>query len=263
MEKVEVGMDSWGNKAAAADLSSGMFRGGGRPIDIYRRISSGINGTPMPAFEKLFQDNPDAIWHLVHFIRATANAVVQGKPPLSEADLPTAPVEPLRTTPTDQLSPPKRKSRPLPKQLRPVQRSQYEPLPMDTLAKESELAELKRRVSELESQIAAEAEYVPFQPTGYYTAYYATTGFMLGIFGAMAVCCSTSSARSLTGRHPLELIRVYLTFPLGDKAFDLPPEQNGLMLAIGCCLYLRHGHAAGHSGLSGAHPVGRRQVAGQ
>ena len=86
---VEVGEDSWGNKAAAADLSSGMFRGGDRPIDIYRRIYSGINGTPMSAFSTLFQDDPDAIWHLVHFIKATGNRRRQGLPPLSEADLPS------------------------------------------------------------------------------------------------------------------------------------------------------------------------------
>lgn len=99
MEKVDVGVDAWGNKAAAADLSSGMFRGGERPIDIYRRISSGINGTPMPSFEKLFQDDPNAIWQLVHFIRATGERRRQGKPPLSEADLPAT--EPAETAPAD------------------------------------------------------------------------------------------------------------------------------------------------------------------
>ncbi len=89
VEKVDVGIDAWGNQAAAADLSSGMFRGGERPIDIYRRISSGINGTPMPAFEKVFRDNPEAIWHLVHFIRATGERRRQGKAPLGVDDLPT------------------------------------------------------------------------------------------------------------------------------------------------------------------------------
>jgi len=91
MGNVDVGTDVWGNKAAAADLSSGMFRGGGSPIDIYRRIYSGINGTPMPAFEKTFQEDPDAIWRLVHFIRATGERRRQGKAPLSEADLPDEP----------------------------------------------------------------------------------------------------------------------------------------------------------------------------
>lgn len=104
MEKVEVGSDVWGNKAAAADLSSGMFRGGGRPVDIYRRIYSGINGTPMPAFKKTFENNPDAIWNLVQFILETGQRRREGKPPLSEADLPTA--EPAPTeNPAEQTEP--------------------------------------------------------------------------------------------------------------------------------------------------------------
>lgn len=90
MGNVEVGVDAWGNKGAAADLSSGMFRGGGRPIDIYRRIYSGINGTPMPAFKQQFKDNPEVIWQLVHFVKATGERRRDGKPPLSEADLPTS-----------------------------------------------------------------------------------------------------------------------------------------------------------------------------
>ncbi len=116
---------------------------------------------------------------------------------------------------------------------------------MDTQSKKSELAELKQRVADLETQIATETEHVPFQPSGYYTAYYATTGFMLGIFGAMASLLFNVIGSVLTGKHPLELIRTYLTFPLGDGAFDLPPEQNGLMLAIGCCLYLGTGMVLG------------------
>jgi len=116
---------------------------------------------------------------------------------------------------------------------------------MATDNKESELAELKRRVADLETQIAAQATPTPFRPTGYYTAYYATTGFMLGIFGAMSSLLLNVIGSVLTGRAPLELIRVYLTFPLGDRAFDLPPEQDGLMLAIGCCLYLATGMLLG------------------
>ena len=116
---------------------------------------------------------------------------------------------------------------------------------MDTSSKETELLELKQRVSELESQIASETAYAPFRPTSYYTAYYATTGFMLGIFGAMASLLFNVIGSVLTGKHPLEIIRSYLTFPLGDRVFDLPPDQNGLMLAIGCCLYLATGMVLG------------------
>jgi mono/diheme cytochrome c family protein len=64
-----VGKDAWtGEGIYPADLSSGMLHGGRRPIDLYRRIYSGINGTPMPSFMEKFKDDPDAIWHLVHFI---------------------------------------------------------------------------------------------------------------------------------------------------------------------------------------------------
>lgn len=116
---------------------------------------------------------------------------------------------------------------------------------MDTESKKSELAELRQRIALLETQIAAETEHVPYSPTGYYTAYYATTGFLLGIFGAMASLLFNVMGSVLTGKHPLELIRIYLTFPLGDQVFNLPPEQDGLMLAIGCCLYLGTGMVMG------------------
>ena len=109
----------------------------------------------------------------------------------------------------------------------------------------AELAELQARVELLEEQIGSDAAQRSFRPQGYYTGYYATTGFMLGIFGALASLVFNIVGASLTGRHPLELIRTYLTFPLGDKAFDLPPEQDGLMLAIGCCLYLLTGMVMG------------------
>ncbi len=102
MGNVDVGTDAWGNKTAAADLSSGMFRGGDRFIDVYRRIASGINGTPMPAFAKTFEQDPDAIWQLVHFIKETGNRRRQGNPPLSEADLPSQPtVDPESAQPSE------------------------------------------------------------------------------------------------------------------------------------------------------------------
>jgi hypothetical protein len=112
-------------------------------------------------------------------------------------------------------------------------------------SKVAELAELRKRVASLETQIAAETEHPPFQPSGYYTAYYATTGFLLGSLGAMASLLFNVVGSVLMGKHPLELIRTYLTFPLGDQALSLPPEQNGLMLAIGCCLYVGTGMVLG------------------
>ncbi|MCE9546234.1 MAG: c-type cytochrome [Planctomycetia bacterium] len=61
------------------DLRAGVYRGGRRPLDIYRRIFSGINGTPMPAISVLPAGAaPDPkkgvttqeIWDLVHFVKS-------------------------------------------------------------------------------------------------------------------------------------------------------------------------------------------------
>jgi mono/diheme cytochrome c family protein len=78
-----VGKDDWGRIAYAADLTTGMLHGGRRPVDIYRRIYSGINATPMPAFAQPDSgkgeteiQRSETIWHLAHFI----TGVVEGKP---------------------------------------------------------------------------------------------------------------------------------------------------------------------------------------
>jgi hypothetical protein len=48
------------------------------------------------------------------------------------------------------------------------------------------------------------------------------------------------------GQHPLQLIRVYLTFGLGERALR-PELESEMTLAIGCCLYIATGIAAGRS----------------
>ena len=45
-----------------------MLRGGFHPIDIYRRIFAGINGTPMPSFSLLLKNEPNTLWHLVNYV---------------------------------------------------------------------------------------------------------------------------------------------------------------------------------------------------
>jgi mono/diheme cytochrome c family protein len=65
---IDAGKDAWGFTDPAADLTSGMLHGGQRPLDVYRRIYGGINGSPMPAFKDALAAEPDAIWHLTHYI---------------------------------------------------------------------------------------------------------------------------------------------------------------------------------------------------
>ena len=80
-KSADVGQDIWGRTAYPANLSMGMLHGGRRPIDIYRRIYSGINGTPMPsskdpntAIGETPEERSERIWHLVHFV----TAVIEG-----------------------------------------------------------------------------------------------------------------------------------------------------------------------------------------
>lgn len=62
--------DDWNFPAVPADLTKGRYRGGARPIDIYRRIHSGINGSPMSAFGA--QLSSEQIWDLVHYVYSLA-----------------------------------------------------------------------------------------------------------------------------------------------------------------------------------------------
>ena len=64
-------MDDWQWPLLPANLNTGTYKGGRRPIDIYWRIAKGINGAKMPAHETTLK--PDQIWDLVNFVMAVPN----------------------------------------------------------------------------------------------------------------------------------------------------------------------------------------------
>jgi mono/diheme cytochrome c family protein len=57
----------------ARNLRLGIYRGGRRPVDLYRRMHVGIKGTPMPAQGPAPGNpgvlNPDQIWAVVEYVR--------------------------------------------------------------------------------------------------------------------------------------------------------------------------------------------------
>jgi hypothetical protein len=122
---------------------------------------------------------------------------------------------------------------------------------MDLQAKLQEREALKAKLEEIEAELVGPEAKPDWQATGYYSAYYATSGFLLGIFGAMASLLFNILGATIAGKSPLELIRVYLTFPLGEKALELAQGQNvyalndGVILAFGACLYLATGMLLG------------------
>ena len=87
-EREKINYDAWEEPAPAADLTARMLHGGRRPLDIYRRIYTGINGTPMPAFANAFQENPEDVWLLVHYVRH----IIEGGDPI--AGIPSLPKDP-------------------------------------------------------------------------------------------------------------------------------------------------------------------------
>jgi hypothetical protein len=106
-----------------------------------------------------------------------------------------------------------------------------------------ELNELRGRVAQLESEAAeairAEAPARPWW-RGFYLTYYATAGFFLGMIAALASLAFNVIGSFLVGQHPLQLIKVYLTFGLGERALA-PQLSDSMVLIIGCCLYIATG----------------------
>jgi len=112
---------------------------------------------------------------------------------------------------------------------------------------QDELAELRTRVAQLEAEVEQDEPPPTEWTRGYYLTYYATTGFFLGMAGAVTSLLFNVAGAALTGRHPLQLIRVYLTFGLGERALQLQLNDGdgGLTLIIGCCLYIATGMLLG------------------
>lgn len=88
--------DDLGNPVRAADLTKYWnFNGGGTVEDIYRRLRTGLDGTPMPSFSDLLDANfmtEDQLWNLAHYIRSLGpeetptlrDVIVAGQVPLGE-----------------------------------------------------------------------------------------------------------------------------------------------------------------------------------
>ena len=124
---------------------------------------------------------------------------------------------------------------------------------MNLQEKKAQLATLREQAQQLELEIRKEeASGEPWKATGFYGSYSATTGFMLGMIAAVISLLVNVAAAPIAGKHPLELIRVYLTFPLGENALaltggtkDVYLVGDGMILAIGCCLYVATGAVLG------------------
>jgi mono/diheme cytochrome c family protein len=58
--------DIWGHPQKPRDLTRGIYRGGRRPIDIFRRVHEGIPGTQMTSFANVLVH--EEIWDVVNYV---------------------------------------------------------------------------------------------------------------------------------------------------------------------------------------------------
>lgn len=106
------------------------------------------------------------------------------------------------------------------------------------------LQKLRDEVAELEREIGDASDTWQPKPSDYYGMYHATSGLVLGMAGAVASLLFNVIGSLAVGQHPLRIIQVYLTFPLGEQAIT-EEFSTGIALAIGCCLYIGTGMLLG------------------
>lgn len=97
--------NEWGFQFEARDLTKGwLFKGGNEITDIFTRISTGLNGTPMGSFVDLLSE--EERWHLAHFVkslnRKNAPVTIAGggiviQSAIIEEDIPADPDSPFWT----------------------------------------------------------------------------------------------------------------------------------------------------------------------
>jgi cytochrome c oxidase cbb3-type subunit 2 len=59
------------------DLTRGLFKGGDEPTDIYTRIATGLDGSPMPAYAN--KATPEEIWALTHYVLSLSAETRDGR----------------------------------------------------------------------------------------------------------------------------------------------------------------------------------------
>lgn len=102
-------------------------------------------------------------------------------------------------------------------------------------SKIEELHKLEAEAERLRAEIYAEIRKDGWEPEGYYTLHHTVSGMLLGLVGAAASLIFNVVGSLIFEQYPLQLIRVYPTYPLGEAALSL---DSGFALASGCFLYL-------------------------
>jgi len=79
-------------------------------------------------------------------------------------------------------------------------------------------------------------------PQGFYLVWHIVVGITLGGLGALVSLAFNVIGAPIFGQPAMQLIRVYLTFPMGQSALV---AEEGLVLSVGAGLYLATGAILG------------------
>jgi hypothetical protein len=104
---------------------------------------------------------------------------------------------------------------------------------------QDEAAALLRSIEE-ESTQSRDIDNWP--PKSFYWWYHITSGAILGGFGSITSLLFNIIGAVIVGKHPLELIRVFMTFPMGEAALKSDADT---ILIIGVILYIVTGSMLG------------------
>ncbi len=102
--------------------------------------------------------------------------------------------------------------------------------------REEKIQEHLEAIRRLEAEAAASPEgRAAWPPDRFYLVWHLVFGMMLGSLGAVVSLAANFIGAPLFGEQPMQLIRVYLTFPMGEQALS---AQWGPLLAVGSLLYI-------------------------
>lgn len=94
----------------------------------------------------------------------------------------------------------------------------------------------------IEEETAAKNAGEEWPPKKFYWWYHITSGAILGGFGSITSLLFNIIGAVIVGKHPLELIRVFMTFPMGEAALKSDADT---VLIIGVILYIVTGSMLG------------------
>ena len=89
---VQAQVDEEGYPTRPRDLTAGVFKGNPAPSDLYRRIVTGIPGSPMPSSDWAYGDDA---WHLVHYVLSLSSPMQRERVEMKKFLIPAARVKTL------------------------------------------------------------------------------------------------------------------------------------------------------------------------